>query len=165
MSEVSKSTSIISTSASLIHIPHHRFKTRTKTLPGLLKLKVAPSKQLSLTNFSNSSLPLSEPSGPHALTSAPLNTVANTAANSTCANFIPGHTLGPDAQGAYPSGGGMRDSLARMEAAGTAEERVEVEIQRFGFQTEGEGKVEGFVCMPWMLRVISVLSGRMMVVV
>lgn len=39
------------------------------------------------------------------------------------------------------------------------------EIQRFGFQTEGEGKVEGFVCMPWMLRVISVLSGRMMVVV
>jgi hypothetical protein len=59
----------------------------------------------------------------------------------------------------------MRDSLARRVEAESVEEMAEVEIQRLGFQTEGEGKVEGFVCMPWMLRDISVLGGTIMVVV
>jgi hypothetical protein len=78
----------------------YRFTTCTKTLPGFLNFNVGPSKLLSLTSPSNSFLLLSEPSSPQALTSARLNTVAKTAANSTCANFIPGQTLGPDAQGA-----------------------------------------------------------------
>jgi hypothetical protein len=139
------------------------------TSSGLLKLNVAPAKLLSLTNLSNSTLPPSEPTGPHALTSVPLSTVAKTATNSTCANFIPGHIRGPEDHGAYPSGAGIKLSSLRRDdtecEAEVVEKREGDSIQRFGFQEEGELKVEGSVCMPCMLREISVLVGTMMVVV
>jgi hypothetical protein len=59
-------------------------------------------------------------------------------------------------------------SLSRDDTgcdAEVVEEREGESTQRFGFQEAGELKVEGFVCIPCMLREISVLVGTMMVVV
>jgi hypothetical protein len=136
---------------------------------GLFRLNVGPAKLLSLTNVSNSTLPLSESTGPHALTSAPLSTCAKTATNSTCANFIPGHIRGPEAHGANPSGALIKFSLLSRDDTDCDAEVVEgregESTQRFGFQEVGELKVEGLVCMPCILRETSVLVGTMMVVV